>query len=65
MSDQFEQTNKDDTFKKYRTALGVTGITVAAALLLAGRQKAPIQYPNNLIEMPESMIPDIIELDGA
>jgi hypothetical protein len=45
--------NKPTTFyKKYGAALGVTGLTVAAALLLSGRSAAPVR-PTDLIEMPE------------
>ena len=45
--------NKPATsYKKYGAALGVTGLTVAAALLLSGRSAAPVR-PTDLIEMPE------------
>jgi hypothetical protein len=47
-----ESEKKNTSFKKYGAALGVTGFTVAAALLLAGRSKAPAQAPVDLIEMP-------------
>jgi len=56
MTDNYAQPNKSATFKKYGAALGVAGITVAAALLLAGRSKAPVQMPTNIIEMSEDII---------
>ena len=37
---QVDNDNKTTTYKKYGAALGVTGITLAAALLLTGRSKA-------------------------
>ena len=46
------ENNKPTTYKKYGAALGVTGLTLAAALLLSGRSKAPVR-PTDLIEMPE------------
>jgi len=41
------------SYKKYGAALGVTGITIAAALLLAGRTQVTEQEPAALLEMPE------------
>lgn len=46
------ENNKPTTYKKYGAAIGVTGLTIAAALLLSGRSKAPVR-PTDLIEMPE------------
>ena len=45
--------NKNTSYKKYGAALGVTGITVAAALLLAGRSNVTEQEPASLLEMPK------------
>jgi len=49
---------KSTTYKKYGAALGVAGISVAAALLLAGgsTKAAHTEFPTDLIEMPEDMI---------
>jgi hypothetical protein len=41
------------SYKKYGAALGVTGLTVAAALLLAGRSKVTEQEPATLLQMPK------------
>ena len=39
--------------KKYgAAALGITGMTIAAALLLAGRSKVEVKPPTELIEEP-------------
>tara|TARA_B110000285_G_C14660803_1_gene395983 strand:+ start:146 stop:337 length:192 start_codon:yes stop_codon:yes gene_type:complete len=42
------------TYKKYAAGLGVTGVTLAAALLLAGRSKASPQLPTSFVEIPKS-----------
>jgi hypothetical protein len=47
-----ESENKPVSYKKYGAALGVTGITVAAALLLAGSSTGPAQEPTGLIQTP-------------
>ena len=47
-----EADNKTTSYKKFGAALGVAGITVAAALLLAGSSKAPAQTAPELIQMP-------------
>ena len=39
---------KSTSYKKYGAAFGVTGMTVAAALLLSGRSKAPVKFPTDL-----------------
>jgi len=62
MDDHYEplvaSDNKSTTYKKYGAALGVAGISVAAALLLAGgsTKAAHTEFPTDLIEMPEDMI---------
>lgn len=54
-----ENENKKSTsYKKFGAALGVTGITLAAALLLSGRSEAPVQRPTSLIQMPDDMVVD-------
>jgi hypothetical protein len=46
MDDQYapliEDNKKSTSYKKYGAALGVAGITAAAALLFSGKQKAPV-----------------------
>ena len=63
MDDQYvpliEDNKKSTTYKKYGAALGVAGITVAAALLLSGKQKAPVM-PAELIEISDDMINNLL-----
>ena len=40
--------DKTTTYKKYGAALGVTGLTLAATLLLSGRSEAS-DRPSNLV----------------
>ena len=40
-----DDNKKSTTYKKYGAALGVAGITLAAALLLSGRSNAPLESP--------------------
>ena len=51
-----ENDNKTTSYKKFGAALGVTGITVAAALLLAGSSKAPAHTAPELIQMPSEFV---------
>ena len=42
---------KSTSYKKYGAALGVTGMTVAVALLLSGRSNASVKSPTELDEL--------------
>ena len=46
-----DDNKKSTSYKKYGAALGVAGITLAAALLLSGRSNAPVKSPSELDEL--------------
>jgi len=55
-NDVYINDNKSTTSKKYGAAIGVAGVTLAAALLLAGRSNAPAQLPAGPVVMLDDMI---------